>query len=138
MATRALIGFVENENEKFPEIEYVYSHYDGYPSNMLPILTTHYNTIENIKALLASGGFRALKESISEISYFGDCEKEKKLLSKFPSSLSKNGVDYGYVFYKNKWYCFNVPFEVDIDMNFAELMALLAKNENSNNTVIDL
>lgn len=61
MSTRSLIGRLINKDE----VEYIYCHFDGYPSHHLPILTTHYNNEEIVKELIAGGGLSVLKENIN-------------------------------------------------------------------------
>lgn len=42
----------------------IYCHWDGYPSNMLSLLNTHYNTIEKAEELLSLGNLSYLEERV--------------------------------------------------------------------------
>jgi hypothetical protein len=42
----------------------IYCHFDGYPSNMIPLLRGHYNTIEKVRELMALGNLSILAERV--------------------------------------------------------------------------
>lgn len=51
MATRSFIGILNEDNT----VNYIYCHWDGYPSYMLPMLSDNYNTEEKVRELLDLG-----------------------------------------------------------------------------------
>jgi len=42
----------------------IYCHWDGYPSNMFPLLRENYNTIEKVRELMALGNLSNLAERV--------------------------------------------------------------------------
>jgi hypothetical protein len=91
----------------------VYCHWDGYPSNMGPLLTKHYNTIEKVKELLALGDLSSLGSKVKPepgqehsfnkpapdvtVAYHRDRGE--------PLRFSGNqSEEYNYVFDGNQWY----------------------------------
>jgi hypothetical protein len=62
MATRSLIGKLNSDNT----VNYIYCHWDGYPSHNGKILQEHYNTPEKVDALLALGDLSSLGKEIGE------------------------------------------------------------------------
>ena len=61
MATRSYIGKLGPNNT----VSYIYCHWDGYPSHNGAILQEHYNTPEQVDALLALGDMSSLGETIA-------------------------------------------------------------------------
>ena len=57
MGTRSAIGY------KLPngDIKASYCHWDGYPGHQLPILVKHYQTLEQVEALVAPGSMSLLR-----------------------------------------------------------------------------
>ncbi len=57
MSTRSAIGY------KLPngKIKAVYCHWDGYPSNQMPILRQKYNTLAAVQALIRPGSMSSLE-----------------------------------------------------------------------------
>lgn len=72
MGTNATLIYL-NDNK----IMTSYVHYDGYSSNMSPLLLNHYTTCEKVEALMKRGDMTALDFNIDEISFYND-EKYKK------------------------------------------------------------
>jgi hypothetical protein len=68
MGTRARIGRI-NANGSITSI---YTHWDGYPSHHLPILSQHYASDDRITALLALGSLSSLAPEIGEKHDFED------------------------------------------------------------------
>ncbi len=57
MGTRSAIGYkLPNGN-----IKASYCHWDGYPGHQLPILVKHYQTLEQVEALVAPGSMSSLR-----------------------------------------------------------------------------
>lgn len=68
MGTRARIGRINPSGS----ITSIYTHWDGYPSHHLPILTRYYATAERVAALLALGSLSKLAPEIGEKHDFED------------------------------------------------------------------
>lgn len=121
MATRSFIGILNQDST----VNYIYCHFDGYPSYMLPMLTHNYNTEEEVRELLGLGDISVLKPLVSPpegeehsfhnphpfttIAYHrdrGDYLLEKSTISESLYSrqlLGNNGIDYGYLFKDGEW-----------------------------------
>jgi hypothetical protein len=62
MGTRSAIGYIRARGHgKNHDIRAVYCHWDGYPSNQVPILTEHYNTVAKVRKLIAPGSMSSLR-----------------------------------------------------------------------------
>lgn len=59
MATNAFIGFRENNS-----ITYIYNHSDGYLEYLGKMLIKHYNSEEQVKALVSLGDVSVVKEKL--------------------------------------------------------------------------
>ena len=68
MGTRARIGRINPSGS----ITSIYTHWDGYPSHHLPILTRYYATADRLAALLALGSLSKLAPEIGEKHDFED------------------------------------------------------------------
>ena len=75
MATRSHIG----KRNLDDTVDYIYCHWDGYPSNNGVILKDHYTTMDKVNELIELGDLRSLKKNIF-IEYACD---EASQLSKF-------------------------------------------------------
>ncbi len=71
MSTHSYIG-VENPNGS---ITFIFSHYDGYPSYMKPLLEKHWDTRKRVQALMALGDIRALKQDPFRTQLLDPAEK---------------------------------------------------------------
>jgi len=71
MGTRSRIGRIKSDGS----ITSIYTHWDGYPSHHLPILTQHYGSTVQIDALLALGNLSMLAPQIGEQHDFESRER---------------------------------------------------------------
>lgn len=62
MATRSNIGILNQDGS----VEYVYCHWDGYPSHNGRILKDHYTDEAKVRKLIANGAISTLGEEIGE------------------------------------------------------------------------
>lgn len=122
MATRSLIGKLNSDNT----VNYIYCHWDGYPSHNGAILQEHYNTLEKVDALLALGDLSSLGKEIGEKHdfdfHFGkpnedwctaygrdreedeeDVEVKKCVLKSYPSVGANSWTEYQYLFTDKGW-----------------------------------
>lgn len=67
MATRSRIGLME----LYGIITSIYCHWSGDPDHHGPILLTHYNTVERVRALMALGDLSCLGHVLGEQHDFG-------------------------------------------------------------------
>ena len=117
MATRSHIGIKNSDGT----IDYIYCHWDGYPSHNGEILVNNYTTRESINQLLDLGDLSSLDETIEKcIAYHRD-KGESRLGTQrgnvlFETILQDDGVDYVYIFDNNKWECYNTFHKKPIDL----------------------
>lgn len=122
MATRSYIG-IRNLNDT---VDYIYCHYDGYPSHNGKILAEHYTTLDKVKELLALGDLSILGAEIGEQHNFNDRDTSLfrnwclaygrdrgergtgAKLGDFKTVISGVGVDYVYIFDGDYWECYDV------------------------------
>lgn len=120
MATRSYIG-IRNSNDT---VDYIYCHYDGYPSHNGRILTEHYTTLDKVKELLALGDLSILGPEIGEQRDFNKRDSQNRnwclaygrdrgergtgaKLGDFKTTISEVGVDYVYIFDGDYWECYD-------------------------------
>lgn len=123
MATRSYIGV---KNQYNGTVDYIYCHYDGYPSHNGRILAENYTTLEKVKELLALGDLSILGAEIGEQQDFNNRETqnsnwclaygrdrgENRVGVKndtFENVVKDDNVDYVYIFdyFKYQWECYN-------------------------------
>jgi len=71
MGTRSRIGRINPDGS----ITSIYTHWDGYPSHHLPILSQHYRDTERIDALLELGNLSTLAPELGEKHAFDSREQ---------------------------------------------------------------
>jgi len=132
MATRSFIG-IRNSDDS---VDYIYCHFDGYPSHNGAILTEYYNTLDKVKELLALGDLSILAPEIGEKQDFNDRSTHnnnwclaygrdrnepntRTKNEKFTQLIKDQGVDYVYVFDGDYWECFDT-YSPDMGINLYE------------------
>ena len=121
MGTRARIGLELQDGSVLS----VYHHWDGYPSWLGRILTTHYNTKESVSDLIDGGDMSCCwtKQRWSKVDEPGGVTKEDDNYGpqyysqrgedtppdyhKTVDEFLANGEEYGYIFRKGQWVCYN-------------------------------
>lgn len=120
MATRSHIGRRNLDDS----VDYIYCHWDGYPSNNGVILKEHYTTMDKVNQLLELGSLSVLGKEIGEKQDFEDRSThnenwclaygrdrgEKRVgmqNAPFQSLLSDDNVDYVYIFDGDYWECYD-------------------------------
>ena len=98
MATRSNIGKLNSNNT----VSYIYCHLDGYPAHHGTILTEHYNTPEQVDALLALGDMSSLENTLEECKPYDepDTKVTTTILENYNSSPY---IDYFYLFTDEGW-----------------------------------
>lgn len=119
MATRSYIG-VRNLDAS---VDYIYCHFDGYPSNNGVILSQHYQDMDKVNALMKLGDLSVLGNEIGEQQDFeaprldmnwclayGRDRGEENVSAKtgdFFQLTTDQSVDYVYIFDGDYWECFD-------------------------------
>jgi hypothetical protein len=141
MATRSFIGKQNSDGS----INYIYCHWDGYPSHNGVLLRDHYTTEEKVEALLNLGDLSSLGQELGEKQDFGDrsTQKETWCLAYRRDRGDTGGnagrksvtsmkayyrqadcyIDYVYVFSNGEWKCYNTYGKYEMDIPKKELEA---------------
>ena len=134
MATRSHIGVRNTDGT----VDYIYCHFDGYPSHNGKILIDHYADMDKVNALMKLGDLSILGAEIGGQQDFDDRSTHNRdwCLAygrdrNEPNTSVKNGnyndiisdtqVDYVYIFDGDYWECFNTyDLEQHIDLYSAQ------------------
>ena len=111
MATRALIGFLDDDKQFVG----TYNHYDGYPEGLGKILIKHFNDRDAAERLANTGYISSIDNEGNIDSKFKDQEPYYKVIDAddaftagmmLGDEVKDMGADYGYVWIKplGKWY----------------------------------
>ena len=65
MSTRSNIGYMENG-----KLTYIYCHFDGYLDGVGYTLLDNYNTLEQVKELVAMGDASSVDETLDESTFY--------------------------------------------------------------------
>ena len=121
MATRSLIG-IKNSNPHLPgEIDYIYCHWDGYPSHNGKILMENYTSYPQVMQLIELGDISSLGKEIGEQQDFNNVVNPDWCLAyhrdrgdelvddRYAESEDEfravgYGSEYKYLFKNRKWY----------------------------------
>ena len=118
MSTRSYIGARNTDGT----IDYIYCHFDGYPSGVGEILAAHYTAPTKIEALMKLGDLSVLGEFIGEKQDFdkgstpGNClaygrdrgePNVEFKTSNFNNLINSRNVDYTYIWDGDYWECFD-------------------------------
>lgn len=98
MATRSNIGKLYPNNT----VKYIYCHWDGYPSHNGTILQEHYNTPEQVDALLALGDMSVLGETIEGCKPYDEPGTEMSITT-FEDYTKVPMISYFYLFTDEGW-----------------------------------
>lgn len=94
MSTHCNIGIQELDGS----VRYIYCHYDGYPSHIVPLLINHYATESAVRELLSLGNLRALDYSTTvSVAYHRD-RGEALTISRAQSPSHIDLMEYNYLF----------------------------------------
>jgi hypothetical protein len=130
MATRSHIGVRNTDGT----VDYIYCHFDGYPSHNGKILIDHYADMDKVNALMKLGDLSILGAEIGEkqdfydrftyeqnwcLAYGRDRNEPNTSVktTQFIDLLKDDGVDYIYVFDGDYWECYDAGnLERDINL----------------------
>jgi hypothetical protein len=130
MATRALIGYIENG-----VLTSTYNHYDGYPENLGKALESFYNTPEKAKEIANKGYVSYISPETGEIEANNKQAPGKVKLSanfldamdEIAEEIDSYGGDYGYIWDNSKGEWITIENEgigemsQDLEMQLAHL-----------------
>lgn len=95
--TRGQFGKIDNRGN----ITSVYTHYDSYPENMLPIIKKSFKGGKNVDTVLSKGANSGLDSDISKINFYGDgsvaTNGNIKKIDLYLSSVSDDGAEFVYL-----------------------------------------
>lgn len=134
MATRSHIGKLNLDGT----IDYIYCHWNGYPSGNGLILIKHYTTIDKVNQLLELGNLSVLNKEIGEKQDFNDrsthnenwClaygrDRGESNISKrnatYNDLIGDDNVDYLYVFDGDYWECYDTYTKEPINLYKLEM-----------------
>lgn len=121
MSTNAHIGISRGKNK----VEFIYLHWDGYPSYALEMLKEYYKDREKVEKLIALGDISCLEEEVDipngvehsfekphegiTIAYHRDrgesgCESRTTTLKQFAKD-----IEYAYLYKDGKWELYEEP-----------------------------
>ena len=130
MATRSHIGVRNTDGT----VDYIYCHWDGYPSHNGKILIDHYADMDKVNALMKLGDLSILGAEIGEKQDFYDRSTHNQnwclayrrdrnepntsvTTTQFADLLKDDSVDYIYVFDGDYWECYDAGnLERDINL----------------------
>ena len=69
--TRGQFGKIDKKGN----ITSIYTHYDSYPENMLPIIKKSFKNSKSVDAVIAKGDCSGLEDSIDKMNFYGDSGK---------------------------------------------------------------
>jgi|TARA_B100001778_G_C18400008_1_gene543774 hypothetical protein len=110
MATRALIGFLDDDNQFVS----TYNHYDGYEEGLGKALLNHYNDEREAEKVASTGYISSIDIETGEINSKYDEEPNYKVIDTddaftagmmIGDEIDSYGADYGYIWVKplGKW-----------------------------------
>ena len=95
--TRGQFGKIDKKGN----ITSVYTHYDSYPENVLPIIKKSFKGGKNVDTVLSKGANSGLDSDISKINFYGDGSVASngniKKIDLYLSSVSDDGAEYVYL-----------------------------------------
>lgn len=103
MATRALVGYFDNQNKKFIA---TYNHFDGYPSSLGVGLENHYDTPQKAMEIASKGYISYLDPETGEIEAKNE-DKPKVInintdwetaIVSIAETIESFGVNYAYIY----------------------------------------
>ena len=100
MATRSNIGIKVDGGYRF-----IYSHWDGYPSNNGDLLLNNYTTDEAVNDLINGGDISSLGETLEKTIFYARDRGEKDVSAKFTDSRDEvYQQEWAYVWEDGGWW----------------------------------
>ena len=95
--TRGQFGKIDKKGN----IESIYTHYDSYPENILPLLKKGYTGGKNVDAVIKGGNSSGLENTPGEMNFYNDGSKNLKGsiadVKKYIKDASNDGAEYAYL-----------------------------------------
>lgn len=109
--TRGQFGKIDKKGN----ITAVYTHYDSYPENVLPIIKKSYKNVNAVDAVIAKGDNSGLEVDFDKINFYGKnaapyTGKVDKIKNFIKLSQDDGGAEYIYLFDErnSKWYMVDI------------------------------
>ena len=100
MATRSNIGIKVDGGYDF-----IYCHWDGYPSNNGKILLNHYTTEESVNDLINGGDISSLGDNLEKTTFYARDRGEKDVFAQFTDSRDEvYQQEWAYVWEDGGWW----------------------------------
>ena len=143
MATRALIGFIDDDRQFVS----TYNHYDGYPEYLGKVLDKHFNDKGTAERVASTGYISSIDIDTGEISSKYNEEPDYKVLDGDPyeagiaigEKVDEYGGDYGYVWFDDKWHVVknsgiaNMARALEDKLEDGKIFMSIDENETSDN-----
>ena len=108
MATRALIGFIDDDRN----LVATYNHYDGYPEYLGKVLDKHFNSDDKAEKVANVGYISSIDIDTGDIdSKYKESPEVEELIGdpyeaglQIGSLVDEFGGDYGYIWFNGKWH----------------------------------
>jgi hypothetical protein len=107
--TRGQVGIIDKNGK----IKSIYTHYDSYPENVLPILKKHYKDAKSVEKIVAKGDSRGLDKP-SDMEFYGGTKPITSDIGKIDQYMrdirNEAGAEYVYLYDEidQKWYMANL------------------------------
>jgi hypothetical protein len=123
--TRGQFGIIDKKGN----IQSVYTHYDSYPENMLPLIKKHYKDAKKAKEVIAKGDNSGL-DALDKMKFYGDGRgpmtgKKSDINSYIRKANDEGGAEYVYLYDEadKKWYMADIYAETGLVPAFEALVA---------------
>jgi len=102
MATRSMIGMVQPDGNT---IKAVYCHWDGYPAYVGNVLKHHYNSEDEVVALLDCGDISSLGDTLSSTKFVGgyNCLNNGEISEVDSAAQLFTCINEAYDYYESMW-----------------------------------
>ena len=123
--TRGQFGIIDKKGN----IQSVYTHYDSYPENVLPLIKKYYKNSKDINGVIAKGGNSGL-DAPDKINFYGDdldpmTGKKSAIDSYLRKANDDGGAEFVYLYDEadKKWYMADIYGETGLVPAFEALVA---------------
>ena len=123
--TRGQFGIIDKKGN----IQSVYTHYDSYPENMLPLIKKYYKNSKDVNGVIAKGGNSGL-DAPDKIKFYGDdldpmTGKKSAIDSYLKKANDDGGAEFVYLYDEadKKWYMADIYGETGLVPAFEALVA---------------
>lgn len=101
MSTHATIGWLRDDST----VDFIYLHFDGYPDNVLPILSEHCRDEDELRGLINRGDLNSF--NLYQVEPFDDATGPHKSPSELHYKITaarEHGAAFQYLFRGGRWH----------------------------------